>query len=273
MTSELTALRLTVSALLILLTSAFVSTKTNSLSLATNSCHGQLRLLYILPLTRPRPVHSKLRKAPSHLLIVIGSGGHTAEMLSMLRNLDTKKYNPRTYIVSSGDHFSSSKAIEFENDLRGDQGTSAGRQDADGQSEKKSSSEEFEIITVPRARKIHQPLYTTPFSSLRCLIACIMLLIRQSKATYNSPITTSPDLILTNGPGTGVIIILASLIVRFFGLQKKGDMRSIYVESWARVKTLSLSGKILYHLGLTDRFLVQWEGLAKGRAEYRGPLV
>jgi beta-1,4-N-acetylglucosaminyltransferase len=194
-------------------------------------------------------------------------------MLSMLCNLDTKKYSPRTYIVSSGDDFSSSKAVEFENSLRANQGPDAGQQDADGQSKRRRASEEFEIITVPRARSIHQSLYTTPFSSLRCLLACIMLLIRQSKATYNSPITTSPDLILTNGPGTGVIIILASLIVRFFGLQKKGDMRSIYVESWARVKTLSFSGKILYNLGLTDRFLVQWEGLARGRAEYRGPLV
>ena len=194
-------------------------------------------------------------------------------MLSMLRKLDTNKYNPRTYVVSSGDDFSSSKAIEFENSLKTHQGPDAGRENANGQSEKKRASEEFEIITVPRARNIHQPLYTTPFSSLRCLIACIMLLIRQNKAISTSPITTSPDLILTNGPGTGVIIILASLVVRFFGLQKKGEMRSIYVESWARVKTLSLSGKILYNFGLTDRFLVQWESLARRRAEYRGPLV
>ena len=194
-------------------------------------------------------------------------------MLSMLRSLDTKKYSPRTYVVSSGDDFSSSKAIEFENCLRANQGKDAGREDAYDQSEKRSASEEFEIITVPRARNIHQPLYTAPFSSLCCLIACIMLLIRRSKATYTSSITTSPDLIITNGPATGVIIVLASLIVKFFGLQKKGEMRSIYVESWARVKTLSLSGKILYNIGLTDRFLVQWEGLARGRAEYRGPLV
>jgi beta-1,4-N-acetylglucosaminyltransferase len=194
-------------------------------------------------------------------------------MLSMLHSLDTKKYNPRTYVVSSGDDFSSSKATEFENYLKSKQCTDAEREDADVQYEKRTVREEFEIITVPRARNIHQPLYTTPFSSLRCLLACIMLLIRQSKATYNSPITTSPDLILTNGPATGVIIILASLIVKLFGLQKSGDMRGIYVESWARVKTLSLSGKILYNFGLTDRFLVQWEGLAKGRAEYRGPLV
>jgi beta-1,4-N-acetylglucosaminyltransferase len=194
-------------------------------------------------------------------------------MLSMLRSLDTKKYNPRTYVVSSGDDFSSSKAVEFENYLKAKRAPDAGPEDAYGQSERRSVSEEFEVITVPRARIIHQPLYTTPFSSLRCLVACIMLLSRRSNATSTSPITTSPDLIVTNGPATGVMIILASLIVRFFGLQKKGEMRSIYVESWARVKTLSLSGKILYNFGLTDRFLVQWEGLARGRAEYRGPLV
>ena len=35
-------------------------------------------------------------------------------------------------------------------------------------------------------------------------------------------------------------------------------MRSIYIESWARVKTLSLSGKILRFI--VGRFLVQWKG-------------
>lgn len=126
---------------------------------------------------------------------------------------------------------------------------------------------------VPRARNIHQSLYTTPLSSLRCLIACFMLLIRRSKTTTASRITTSPDLIITNGPATGVIMVLASLLVKFYGLQKKGDMKTIYIESWARVKTLSLSGKILYICGLTDRFLVQWKSLEMERAEYRGPLV
>ena len=37
-------------------------------------------------------------------------------------------------------------------------------------------------------------------------------------------------------------------------------MRSIYIESWARVRTLSLSGRILKPL--VDRFLVQWPQLA-----------
>ena len=45
------------------------------------------------------------------------------------------------------------------------------------------------------------------------------------------------------------------------------------VRSFARVKTLSLSGKLL--LRVVDRFLVQWEELegAGGRAEYWGILV
>jgi hypothetical protein len=33
--------------------------------------------------------------------------------------------------------------------------------------------------------------------------------------------------------------------------------RVIYVESWARVKSLSLSGKILKHI--VDKFVVQWD--------------
>lgn len=81
-----------------------------------------------------------------------------------------------------------------------------------------------------------------------------------------------PDIILTNGPGTGVIITLASLILRFFDLSetKGGKSRIVYVESLARCKKLSLSGKIL--LKVVDRFLVQWpelEGI-DARAEFKG---
>lgn len=36
-------------------------------------------------------------------------------------------------------------------------------------------------------------------------------------------------------------------------------LRTVFVESWARVRTISLSGKIL--LPFADRFLVQWPAL------------
>lgn len=58
--------------------------------------------------------------------------------------------------------------------------------------------------------------------------------------------------------------------LRFLGLV---DTRTIYVESFARVKRLSLTGRLLYWV--VDGFLVQWPGLKKNwpRAEYRGVLV
>lgn len=49
-------------------------------------------------------------------------------------------------------------------------------------------------------------------------------------------------------------------------------MRTVYVESWARCRTLSLTGRLLDTLGV-DRFLVQWEGLVDMGREFRGVLV
>lgn len=49
--------------------------------------------------------------------------------------------------------------------------------------------------------------------------------------------------------------------------------RIIFIESFARVNKLSLSGKILIHL--VDRFLVMWPELAEkyDKAEYAGLLI
>lgn len=174
-------------------------------------------------------------------------------MLSMIRHLDPGRYTQRTYIISSGDAFSAEKAKEFEAQLH-DFKTDTGKS-------------KYTILTVPRARKIHQSLYTTPFSSLVCLYACIQALLPEYEKG-----TPSPDLVLTNGPATGVTVIIAALIVRFLGLEGEAQMRSVYIESWARVKTLSLSGKIL-NCGLVDRFLVQWKELRSPGREYLGVMV
>jgi beta-1,4-N-acetylglucosaminyltransferase len=175
----------------------------------------------------------------AHLLIILGSGGHTAELLNILSSLaDLHAFSKRTYVISTGDNFSAAKAVEFEKSVDGGV---------------------YNVITVRRARRVHQSIYTAPFTTLVCLYDCFHLL-RQS-----------PDLILTNGPGTGVCVVVAAVLRLFLGGR---GMRSIYIESWARVKTLSLSGQIL--LPLVNRFIVQWPELAKAqgsRVEYIGPLV
>ena len=251
----------------------------------------------------------------------------------MLRRseLDTKTYSQRTYIVSSGDAFSARKATEFEQEIqRRETETAAGKElepdklaPMDGICSSSILSS-YVVVTVSRARKVHQSFLTTPFSTLRCLWECLHILQGRHPAQIRTlrPLLTSnvgrkgehgayslapmtsaveyPGVILTNGPGTAVCVVVAAhllrilndflpiICLRFLGIRPRQDpnsmsilntryLRTIFVESWARVTTLSLSGRIV--LPLVDRFLVQWEPLdgysswLGGSAEYAGTLV
>ncbi|EME44733.1 glycosyltransferase family 1 protein [Dothistroma septosporum NZE10] len=220
------------------------------------------RLSTILSPDRPHPRRRRREnvKVPRHLLIVLGSGGHTAEMMAMLKRavnekdgemrLNWQDFPLRTWVISSGDIISAARARAFEDTIMEEADDTVGT---------------YNIEIVPRAREIHQPLYTAPISSLHCLRSCLGVLTRYGH----------PDLILCNGPATATILIFTSVLLRFFnigGCTTRGKMRTIYVESWARVKKLSLSGWLLSRV--VDRFLVQWPQLeGRGRAEYIGVLV
>ncbi|KAI9866911.1 MAG: UDP-N-acetylglucosamine transferase subunit [Pleopsidium flavum] len=189
-------------------------------------------------------------------------------MFRLLHGIHPSSYTHRSYVTSEGDDFSALKAHEYEKEL-------AVKHPAKRSLMNEDFRANYDISTIPRARKIHQSLLTTPVSVFRCLWACFAILPSFNLRGTSPPGGTRyPDLIVTNGPGTAVCVVLASVILRFFALRgTHGKMRTIYVESWARVKRLSLSGRIL--VGVVDRFLVQWEGLkgVGGRAEYIGVLV
>ena len=194
-------------------------------------------------------------------------------MLMILRELDPSMYNYRRYVISSGDELSARKAREFEEGMV-EKARWAGQPYGN-----------FDIKVVPRARKIHQSLLTTPLSALACGWACFRLLREAPPATRESQnakpaVSPCPELILANGPATATILIMSCMVYRFMGLAGSRDaLRCIYIESWARVKQLSLSGKILWRLGVCDRFVVQWpelleaNGRRRGGMEFGGALV
>ncbi|KAF2692103.1 glycosyltransferase family 1 protein [Lentithecium fluviatile CBS 122367] len=303
-----------------------------------------LRLLAILPRHPFRPPPPRKRPLASRILIVLGSGGHTHEMFRLLRELDTRKWTHRTYVVSSGDAFSAQWVRRFEGELEGrvrdaerrrgkgdgeDEDEDGGRGDVaavgknghvnvngnakiggNGGGEKPKEAEaeaevgkgrgrggqerpycigpeHYDIANIPRARHIHQSLLTTPLTCLRTLFSAFHPLLSAPSplptpphlphTPYERAATDLPALILTNGPATAVLVVLAALTLRFFdyrGAERRGLCRTIYVESFARVKTLSLSGRCL--VWVVDRFLVQWEelwGVGRGRGEFCGVLV
>ncbi|KAF9033290.1 glycosyltransferase family 1 protein [Hymenopellis radicata] len=209
------------------------------------------RFYCTLPNAKTRAAGKSLSTETKSLAIFLGSGGHTSEAIALLSALDFNKYTPRTYLLSEGDHLSAEKAKELE-------------------AEKSSHTEQFAIITVPRARKVHQSLLSTPPTACRSLVTCISLITIKPIFVRSSSKGPFADVLLLNGPGTCLILCLAVYLNKFLGLHAP---RIIYVESFARVKSLSLSGKLLR--SLVDRFIVQWPDiLADGRkGECRGWLV
>ena len=181
-------------------------------------------------------------------------------MMSLIRNINPKRYTYRTYIITSGDSFSAGKAYEIEKIIQSKHHNIP---------TEPTKADEFDPETgvwcckvVPRARRIHQPLYTTPFSCLLCFIGCIRALYKTSQKSKAISFEY-PDVIITNGPATAVLVILAATALKFFAMAPVWKMKTLYVESWARVKTLSLSGKMILWFGICDMFLVQWESLAQ----------
>ncbi|KAJ2736353.1 metalloprotease [Coemansia sp. BCRC 34962] len=209
-----------------------------------------LRLFLVLPIfsrrqrssldarkKRGKAVCSPLQKT---LCIVLGSGGHTAEMVRLLSGVDFDRYSRRLYVVGDIDIISLDQIGMLES-----------RRDAE--------KEEYFVGRVPRSRRVGQPWLTTPLSILLCFGKVVQLMYQYS-----------PDAVLCNGPGNCVVVCMVATIARVLGIKR---IPIIYVESFARVNTLSLSGKIVYLLA--DRFIVQWPDILQrySRAEYVPNLV
>ncbi|KAF7581020.1 Oligosaccharide biosynthesis protein Alg14 like family protein [Clavispora lusitaniae] len=200
-----------------------------------------LRLLYVLPCFRSAADNSK-KSLKGSIMVLLGSGGHTGEMLRMLAPVPLGNCS-RTWIVSSGDTTSLEKARAYEEKL----------ETLDG----KSSST---FVQLPRARRVGE----SPLSSV---VSTVVSIAATAQKIW---VLGPPDVLLVNGPGTSVVLAYVLFAMKFLGL---GRTRIVYIESLARVKSLSLSGRLIFPIA--DRFVVQWKELALRyhRAEYHGILV
>ncbi|CAI2351014.1 unnamed protein product [Caenorhabditis sp. 36 PRJEB53466] len=165
------------------------------------------------------------KKKNASLCAVLGSGGHTTEMLELVKHFGDE-FNERTYIIADTDTISEDKATAHE---------------------KSRNNERFAIEKIPRSREVGQSYYSSIFSTLNSFVFSVKLLYR-----------IRPDLVLLNGPGTCIPVAFAAA---FFDMIRLADTVLIYEESICRVKKLSLSGAILYYTGMVDCLIVQWPGL------------
>ncbi|KAI1449612.1 glycosyltransferase family 1 protein [Annulohypoxylon stygium] len=187
---------------------------------------------------------------PHYILIVCGSGGHTGEMIRMVdRGIRPDGLSHRRWAIGYGDRMSYDKVVEFEQNL-------AKKHD------KKTDLGTFDIQFFHRPRAVHQSWLTTPFTALLSLVE--MVNIMSTKPGYGTSTRFRfPGVIATDGPGAGFMFLLAAHWLKMTFVIPNGFVKTIYVESWARTKSLSMSGKLVKYFTLADIFIVQWEGIIR----------
>lgn len=193
-----------------------------------------------------RPL-SKRASKPVSTLIILGSGGHTAEMLNLLAVLQKDRFKPRFYIAAATDNMSLQKAMLLENSLASESGMAV--------------ADTAQFMKIYRSREVGQSYITSVWTTLIAIVHALWLMIK-----------IRPEVILCNGPGTCIPLCVIAFIFKVLGIRWSSIF---YVESIARVRRLSLSGLLLYKLWLADQIFVQWPQLQQQypRATYVGRLM
>ncbi|CAL8078118.1 unnamed protein product [Orchesella dallaii] len=161
-------------------------------------------------------------------MFILGSGGHTTEMLQLLPSLSA--LYPRVYISANSDPLSLDKAMRFE--------SSRSR----GQMQQRNAK----FLMTYRIREVGQSWISVVLSSGPYSFLHAAILVMREK----------PESIICNGPGICVPFCVAGFVLTKLRLL---ETKLVFVESICRVETLSTTGRIL--LQFVDLFFVQWEEL------------
>lgn len=156
-------------------------------------------------------------------VFILGSGGHTREMMHILSLL--KPEDP-VFIHADSDQLSKERV------------------------EKMYPNAQF--IPIVRARQVKQSYFTAIFTTLRAFFASFKIIK-----------SVNPHVLITNGPGTALPLVVATFILNLFHYT---DCKLIFVESYCRIEHLSLTGKICRFF--VDEFIVNWPDIKKGDMDY-----
>lgn len=186
----------------------------------------------------------------ANVMVLFGSGGHSAEMLMLIQNaklakkLEDDRINRLTCVLSEDDSLTEDK-------LEREFAKSKGRT-------------KLQTLRLRRARRVGQSYLTSIWTTLTGIFSSIRLIVDQE-----------PHLCLTNGPAISVIVSAAIRILQLATLGRKYNCEIIFIESFCRTRTLSLAGRLIYHLRLANKFFVQWPSLVKSypRCLYKGIIV
>ena len=180
-----------------------------------------------------------LFKSKKSIMIILGSGGHTGEILLMIQKLDFNKFSSCYFVSSHNDKNSENKAKES---IQID----------------KYKNTKFCFLKIYRARNVGQSFISSIPTTLYALFQSFFILIKYR-----------PNMVVTNGPGVAFPILFIGFILRI--LMILSEFKIMFIESYCRTKSISLCGKIVEPF--CDRFIVLWKNLETKKREYLGKIL
>ncbi|KNH06327.1 glycosyltransferase family 28 protein [Perkinsela sp. CCAP 1560/4] len=201
-------------------------------------------------------------------IVVLGSGGHTSEMIKVMSHLKTNESGKSQffYFAATNDITSLSciQRIEptvDEEEIRRCQPYSfhsvwlviieLTKRLPNRFSRGRKHLHIPRFFRVSKVRRVGQSIFGCLIPGIFAFLYSIVLLL------YIRPKT-----ILANGPALCIPILWAAAFLRLFGVQ---STKLIYIESLTCVDRLSLSGKLVYRIA--DVFLVHWDTLVRAHPQ------
>ena len=184
-------------------------------------------------------IRTYLYKSKKSIMIILGSGGHTGEILLMIQKLDFNKFCECYFVSSHNDKNSENKAKES---IQID----------------KFKNTKFHFLKIYRARNVGQSFVSSIPTTLYALFQSFFILVKYR-----------PNMVVTNGPGVAFPLIFIGYFLRI--VMVLIEYKIIFIESYCRTKSISLCGKIVEPL--CDRFIVLWKNLETKKREYLGKIL
>jgi len=137
-----------------------------------------LLLVANLALRHFYPRNTANERKETRLLVIIGSGGHTQEMMKLVGVLDGGKYPQRSYVVARTDLMGEDKVRQLERECFHGEG-------------------QFRIEKIPRSREVGQNYLTSVWTTLVAAVVSLRILwetrqvpLRHPQLTSNSPLNS-----------------------------------------------------------------------------------
>ncbi len=199
----------------------------------------KLFVFYFIIMFGLKLIRIYLFKSKKSIMIILGSGGHTGEILLMIQKLDFNKFSACYFVSSHNDKNSENKAKE-------------------SIQIKNFPNTKFHFLKIYRARNVGQSFVSSVPTTLYAIFQSLFILIKYR-----------PNMVVTNGPGVAFPILFVGYVLRL--LMILCEFKIMFIESYCRTKSISLCGKIVEPL--CDRFIVLWKNLESKKREYLGKIL